>query len=216
MFSLICVWINDWVNNRETGDLRRYRAHYDIIVMRQRIPSFACDRGHGSHFKVLSFKLPKGIIITTYISRYSDTIYRNRLYINRLACNCYHPTIFRQKTFICQRDIQLWWKYYILLSAALFPCVYGHIWVARDTTCGRWSVPAGHNLWRNNDTCERTWNARGITRDYQDNLRRTKTVGGSIPYACGYCNVHHRRSMHGDWLSGVCYLYGHAMWYAGD
>ena len=33
MFSLICVWINDWVNNHETGDLRRYRAHYDVIVM---------------------------------------------------------------------------------------------------------------------------------------------------------------------------------------
>ena len=33
MFSLICVWINDWVNNREAGDLRRYHTHYDIIVM---------------------------------------------------------------------------------------------------------------------------------------------------------------------------------------
>ena len=33
MFSLICVWINNWVNNREAGDLRRYRAHYDVIVM---------------------------------------------------------------------------------------------------------------------------------------------------------------------------------------
>ena len=32
MFSLICVWINDWVNNREAGDLRRYRAHYDVTV----------------------------------------------------------------------------------------------------------------------------------------------------------------------------------------
>ena len=29
MFSLICVWINDWVNNREAGDLWRYRGHYD-------------------------------------------------------------------------------------------------------------------------------------------------------------------------------------------
>ena len=26
-------WINDWVNNREAGDLRRHRAHYDVIVM---------------------------------------------------------------------------------------------------------------------------------------------------------------------------------------
>ena len=33
MFSLICVWINDWVNNREAGDLRRYRGHYDVTVM---------------------------------------------------------------------------------------------------------------------------------------------------------------------------------------
>ena len=35
MFSLICVWINDWVNNPEAGDLRRYRAYYDGIVMFQ-------------------------------------------------------------------------------------------------------------------------------------------------------------------------------------
>ena len=33
MFTLICVWINGWVNNREAGDLRRYRAHYDVTVM---------------------------------------------------------------------------------------------------------------------------------------------------------------------------------------
>ena len=33
MFSLICVWINGWVNNRDAGDLRRYRAHYVVIVM---------------------------------------------------------------------------------------------------------------------------------------------------------------------------------------
>ena len=33
MFSLICVWINGWVNSRETGDLRRYRAHCDVTVM---------------------------------------------------------------------------------------------------------------------------------------------------------------------------------------
>ena len=33
MFSLICVWINGWVNNGEAGDLRHYRAHYDVTVM---------------------------------------------------------------------------------------------------------------------------------------------------------------------------------------
>ena len=33
MFTLICVRINGWVNNRKSGDLRRYRCHYDVIVM---------------------------------------------------------------------------------------------------------------------------------------------------------------------------------------
>ena len=33
MLSLICVWINGWVNNGEAGDLRRYRAHYEVTAM---------------------------------------------------------------------------------------------------------------------------------------------------------------------------------------
>ena len=33
MFSLICGWINGWVNNRDIGDLKRHRTHYDVIVM---------------------------------------------------------------------------------------------------------------------------------------------------------------------------------------
>ena len=33
MFSSISVWINGWVNSGGTGDLRRHRAHYDVIVM---------------------------------------------------------------------------------------------------------------------------------------------------------------------------------------
>ena len=33
MFSLICAWIKVWINNREAGDFRRHRAHYDVTVM---------------------------------------------------------------------------------------------------------------------------------------------------------------------------------------
>ena len=32
MFSLICASVNAWVNNLETGDLRRYHARYDVSV----------------------------------------------------------------------------------------------------------------------------------------------------------------------------------------
>ena len=33
MFSLICTWTNGWEINRDAGDLRRHRAHYDVTVM---------------------------------------------------------------------------------------------------------------------------------------------------------------------------------------
>ena len=39
MFSLICVWINNWENNCGAGDLRRYGAHYDVIVMYRTLTS---------------------------------------------------------------------------------------------------------------------------------------------------------------------------------
>ena len=32
MFSLICPWINGWVNNRKDDYLRRHRAHYDFFT----------------------------------------------------------------------------------------------------------------------------------------------------------------------------------------
>ena len=40
--SLICVWINCWVNNREAGDLRRHRGHYGVTGMT--IPILAASR----------------------------------------------------------------------------------------------------------------------------------------------------------------------------
>ena len=33
-FSLICAWINGWVNTCEAGPLRRHRPHYGVIIMK--------------------------------------------------------------------------------------------------------------------------------------------------------------------------------------
>ena len=54
MFTLICARINGWVNNREVGDLRRYRAHYDVIVM-------YCN-GYISNKVSMSFMIPCGVL----------------------------------------------------------------------------------------------------------------------------------------------------------
>ena len=37
MFSLVCAWINGWINNREAGDLRRHYSHCDVTLMRPAI-----------------------------------------------------------------------------------------------------------------------------------------------------------------------------------
>ena len=49
MFSLICVWINGWVNNREAGDLRSHCAHYDVIVM-LKLPAGSSPTPHSMWF----------------------------------------------------------------------------------------------------------------------------------------------------------------------
>ena len=54
MFYLICIWINGWESNREAGDLRRYRAHYDVIVMdiHANAPDWPCPSTVGQRKKL--------------------------------------------------------------------------------------------------------------------------------------------------------------------
>ena len=60
MFSLICARVHAWVNNREAGDLRRRRAHYDIIVMGG---SKITDHGESSWFPTIIWKRWRSIAI---------------------------------------------------------------------------------------------------------------------------------------------------------
>ena len=33
MFSVTCAWTNGWANNRDAGDMRRHRTHYEVNEM---------------------------------------------------------------------------------------------------------------------------------------------------------------------------------------
>ena len=35
--SLICAWTNGWANNRDAGELRRHRAHYEVTLVTSQI-----------------------------------------------------------------------------------------------------------------------------------------------------------------------------------
>ena len=63
MFSLICVWINVWINSRKAGDLRRCRAHYDVIIIRYMLPSVCLKLRPFSQF--LSFNI-WGCVLSAY------------------------------------------------------------------------------------------------------------------------------------------------------
>ena len=58
MLSLICIWLNGWVNNHEAGNLRHYRAHYDVSVM-----NCQTDVIHAFHEFIYIYKL--AIMYTT-------------------------------------------------------------------------------------------------------------------------------------------------------
>ena len=52
IFSLVCTWINSWVNNAEAGDLRRIQAHCDVSVMV--ILSWVLPLNHTTEQKTIS------------------------------------------------------------------------------------------------------------------------------------------------------------------
>ena len=74
MLSLICAWINGWVNNGEAGDLRRHHAHYDVIVMLEIWKALLrdCCRAVCQISKTCPFRNP---ILETF-GAYNNTSYR--------------------------------------------------------------------------------------------------------------------------------------------
>ena len=59
MFSLICVWINGWVNNGDAGHLRRHRARYDVtVIFNERIDDdLAAEKARASLVVILTLLL---------------------------------------------------------------------------------------------------------------------------------------------------------------
>ena len=82
MFSLIYARINDWVNNREAGDLRRQHGHYDVIVMLKRLlKNHMSYRGVVMHWRWYDITIIKD---RTWCCHNGDT--RRRFYEVKRCC----------------------------------------------------------------------------------------------------------------------------------
>ena len=58
MFSLICAWMNGWVNNHKAGDLKRHRTHSDVTVMCSIWDHYICMIGSYCSFEIFRGRLP--------------------------------------------------------------------------------------------------------------------------------------------------------------
>ena len=77
-FSLMYAWTNGWVDNRDAGDLRRHRSHYDVTVMmvltNVTMTSLMSRPGRKNALKKLKIKLHKKSLAETGLFREKRSI----------------------------------------------------------------------------------------------------------------------------------------------
>ena len=120
MFSLICVWLNGWVNNREADDLRRHQALYDVTVMNSTIWEVYC--WHIKH------------MMTQYLKN-SNPVFPKVLWKKKI----YSTVSFRVRILLLRSHAGA--LQYIGLSSHLAAPVCGHFglwlfWFAAVSVCG--------------------------------------------------------------------------------
>ena len=97
MFSLICVWINDWVNNREAGVLRRYRAHYDVTVMTR---YFIVNHNH--YYTSLTYRLGRDKM-ATFLQTFSNSLFWNKIVV------LWFLSLFPRVQWTISQNWYSWW-----------------------------------------------------------------------------------------------------------
>ena len=107
MFSLIHTWINVWVNKRKAGDLRRHRAHYDVIVMilwRQWSICAYCGVMMLGSCLIVTLKQTHNVIITSLLRRQNDftmSVWRNNCVIITLCDQWHHDLAYGDIKLAC-------------------------------------------------------------------------------------------------------------------
>ena len=113
IFSLICARINCWVNNHEAADLRRHRAHYDVIVMLNEYHHLATTKRRARaqcifhRIKCTRLHIRNAIFGNTSLAGSARFIHEHAAYI--------YAYIFQMKSFASGEAI---WRQWSWLSCA--------------------------------------------------------------------------------------------------
>ena len=98
-------WINGWVNNREAGDLRRYRAHYDVSVMWTNV-HLSSETSSGIHLRAISQEITSTINHWNSLENYWFKFNSNFPAANELMSRAHEYNIF-MSWFICSDYISM-------------------------------------------------------------------------------------------------------------
>ena len=90
MFSVICAWINGWINNCEAGDLRRLCTHYDVIVM--------CSESYGCNGACWLLRYDSSCIYfpNRRPRRDQPNLASGCKFHFQIGHFCFHPLLYRQ------------------------------------------------------------------------------------------------------------------------
>ena len=99
MCSLICIWISGWVNNREARDLRRHRAHNDVILMLQINHSVSFTTHQWSSIDLFVRASTQKFAVAVFV-RVQDMAYLYR-YVIILSVTIWPLLFFVQLNFVC-------------------------------------------------------------------------------------------------------------------
>ena len=96
MFSLMCAWTNDWVTNRDAGDFRRHRVHYDSLMVNQKL----------ARNRMISYMYMCGICVclcclSVYVCLFVSTyiLYYTYLYLLQTFCS-FHSQVIDNRIMI--------------------------------------------------------------------------------------------------------------------
>ena len=133
-FSLICAWINGWVNNREAGDLRRHRAHYDATVM------WNCVRRYGikTLSALLAFWTRNQSVNDGFPYKKGPPVMRSFYFLCCLPEHAVEPTVeFR----MIWNDLTLSWRRcnmsIVPVPRFMLPILCITLRSSRQTSCGK-------------------------------------------------------------------------------
>ena len=102
MLSLICAWTSGWVNNRDAGNSRRHRAHYDVTVMTSDI--FLPVRWPSKFWRLLS------LLLIDDPASFPPTVFRHKSKNDQSWC-CYslRRNTDRITTIFCKYNDSTHW-----------------------------------------------------------------------------------------------------------